>query len=151
MQTPDVQERGSDRMPTFAHARVSDVMHRGVMSVPPETDLVTVARMMATHHIHAVVVTGVEQEADTGERFFWSLLSDVDLVGAAAHMDTAEAGQVAGTEIIAIEPGESLERAAQTMVEHQVSHLIVVDPQTRMPIGVLSTLDIAGALAWGEV
>ncbi len=33
------------------------------------------------------------------------------------------------------------------MVEHDVSHLIVVEPQLARPIGVLSTLDVARALA----
>jgi hypothetical protein len=36
------------------------------------------------------------------------------------------------------------------MAEHDVAHLIVVAPQTDKPVGVLSTLDIAGVLAWGE-
>jgi CBS domain-containing protein len=33
------------------------------------------------------------------------------------------------------------------MVEHEVSHLIVVEPRSARPVGVLSTLDIARALA----
>ena len=33
------------------------------------------------------------------------------------------------------------------MVEHEISHLIVVEPHTARPIGVLSTLDVARALA----
>jgi hypothetical protein len=33
------------------------------------------------------------------------------------------------------------------MVEHEVAHLIVVERHSRRPIGVLSTLDVARALA----
>ena len=33
------------------------------------------------------------------------------------------------------------------MAEHEISHLIVAEPHTARPIGVLSTLDVARALA----
>lgn len=36
------------------------------------------------------------------------------------------------------------------MLAHGASHLVVVDPRAERPVGILSTLDIAGALAWGE-
>lgn len=45
--------------------------------------------------------------------------------------------------------GEPLERAAQLMVKHRLAHLLVMGPG-EMPIGVISTLDVAGAIAWGE-
>jgi CBS domain-containing protein len=43
---------------------------------------------------------------------------------------------------------EPLVRAAQLMVEHQLTHLIVVSEAR--PVGVVSTLDVAGCMAWGE-
>ena len=36
------------------------------------------------------------------------------------------------------------------MLAHQVTHLVVVQSGTQRPIGILSTADIAGVLAWGE-
>ena len=36
------------------------------------------------------------------------------------------------------------------MIEHEVTHLVVVDPQSDKAVGVLSTLDVAGLLAWGR-
>ena len=36
------------------------------------------------------------------------------------------------------------------MHAHQASHLVVVDAATGRPVGVLSTLDVAGLLAWHE-
>lgn len=48
-----------------------------------------------------------------------------------------------------VDRDEPLERAAQLMVEHQLTHLLVTGP-AGMPVGVLSTLDVAGAIAWGE-
>ena len=46
-----------------------------------------------------------------------------------------------------VTPTETLERAAQLMTEHATSHLVVVDVGLLRPVGVISTLDIAAALA----
>ena len=35
------------------------------------------------------------------------------------------------------------------MLKHGVSHVVVVDPDTEQPTGILSTLDVIGVLAWG--
>ena len=46
-----------------------------------------------------------------------------------------------------VDASDDLARGARLMVEHDLSHLIVVEPRSTRPIGVLSTLDIARALA----
>jgi len=43
-----------------------------------------------------------------------------------------------------------LREAAREMLAHGVSHVVVADPVAKRPVGVLSTLDVAGVLAWGE-
>jgi CBS domain-containing protein len=138
--------RGSDRTPALEHALVEDVMHPGVVSCPPETDLVTVARTMASRHIHAVVVSGIEQTAH-GEHLTWGLLTSLDLVAAAGS--GGDAGEVCSSEVVTVGVGEPLERAVQLMVEHQLTHLLVLSREA-LPIGIVSTLDVAGCLAWGE-
>jgi CBS domain-containing protein len=50
---------------------------------------------------------------------------------------------------VLVHRGETLERAAQLMTEHGSAHLVVDDPETGRPVGVLSTLDIAAALTGG--
>ena len=40
-----------------------------------------------------------------------------------------------------------LARAAELMAEHGISHLAVVDPVSKRPVGILSTLDIARSIA----
>ncbi len=143
------QIRGSDRTPALEHARVEDVMHPGIVSCPPETELVAVARTMATRHIHAVVVSGVELTG-AGERLTWGLLSSLDLAAAAlTGLDGVDAGDVASSEVVTVQADEPLESAVQLMVEHQLPHLLVVSAKAQ-PIGILSTLDVAGCLAWGE-
>ena len=43
-----------------------------------------------------------------------------------------------------------LRQAGEAMLRNRVSHLVVTDAQAGRPIGILSTLDVAGVLAWGE-
>jgi CBS domain-containing protein len=142
--------RGSSRAPGLDHALVEDVMRPGIISCGPETDLTTVARTMATNHVHAVVVSGIHQTPSGGEELTWGIVSALDLVAAALPGAGApDAGALASTEVVTVDAREPLERAAQLMVEHQLTHLLVVDGAR--PVGVLSTLDIAGCMAWGEV
>lgn len=141
--------RGSDRAPAFEHAVVEDVMRAGIISCGPETDLTTVARMMATNHVHAVVVSGIDSTPDGGEHLTWGILTALDLVTATLPgVGTPVAGEVASTEIVTVDAGEPLEHAVQLLVEHQLSHLLVVSGAR--PVGVLSTLDVAGWLAAGD-
>jgi crotonyl-CoA carboxylase/reductase len=150
MRGPVVPPRGSDRLPSLEHASVRDVMHTGVLSCPPEADLGTVARIMVTHHVHSVVVEGIEKIPGRGRHLAWGVLSDLDLVAAArsGFLDD-RAGAHAATEVVTIGQDESLAQAAELMTAHQLAHLVVIDA-TGLPVGVLSTLDVAGAVAWGE-
>ena len=111
---------------TTTQNRISEVyvgaaMHRGVLTCERETLLTEVARTMADHAVHCVVV-----ESGSG------------------------AGGSAASPIVMVTPAETLERAAQLMTEHGTAHLLVVDGPGSRPIGVLSTLDIASTLAGGE-
>ena len=100
---------------------------------------------MADRSIHCIVV-----ENDTGDDGpFWGIVSDLDLVAAATvrDLDDQTAGGTAASPVVMVTPTETLERAAQLMTEHSTSHLVVVDIGLLRPVGLISTLDIAGALA----
>ena len=45
---------------------------------------------------------------------------------------------------------EPLERAVELMLEHGVSHVVVADPDGGPPLGIVSSLDVAGVIAWGR-
>lgn len=133
--------RHSFAAPTFERAKVVDAMRLGVISCPPDASLREVARIMATYRIHSVVVTEMAESAPLG------VVSAMDVVAGALDRD-AVAGTVARTELLTVKPEESLARAAQLMAEHDVTHLVVVQPQSGHPIGIVSALDLANALAW---
>jgi CBS domain-containing protein len=128
----------------LARSTVAASMHEGVFSCARDASLATVAELMASHSVHAVVV--VDQPEDV--HAVWGVISDLDLVAAASLRDLDEqtAGGTAATPVLTVGPEETLLRAAQLMTEHGAAHLIVVDPGGR-PLGVISTLDVARVLA----
>jgi CBS domain-containing protein len=129
-------------LPELSTGTVGEAMSAGVITCLPETPLRVVARMMATYRVHSVVVFGHDDDLSP-----WGVVSDLDLVGALGGRSTPTAGGVAATPVVTVAPEETLVRAAQLMRENATAHLLVVENDTRTPIGVLSTLDIARALA----
>jgi CBS domain-containing protein len=129
--------------PAFERATVADAMRVGVVSCPPDMTIREVARMMATYRIHSVILNDADGAVS-------GIVSDLDLAAAAGgDLDKRTARTIASTELVTIGADEPLSRAAQLMTEHEVAHLVVVQPASGHPVGVLSTLDLAGVLAWG--
>ena len=141
--------QGSYLMPAFERATVADVMRPGVMSCAPDAPLLTVAQTMATHHVHSVVVAGIATDASGDDHLVWGLVSDMDVVRAAeSGIEGHTAADAARTEVVTVDPTTPLAEAAALMDRHDTSHLIVTSGGR--PAGVVSSLDIAGALAWGR-
>jgi CBS domain-containing protein len=134
--------------PSLTQLTVADAMHPGVVTCPLETPLPTVARMMALYRIHAVVVFGEESDDVTGAEL-WGVVSDLDLVNAATAGEFEErtARGTAVTPVVMVEANDSLAHVAQLMSEHEIAHLVVVEPESARPIGIISTLDLARILA----
>jgi CBS domain-containing protein len=127
----------------FATARVADAMTTGLISCAPETPLKAVAELMTRNRIHAVYVFDYGYEDDETTEL-WGLVSDLDVVAAArAGIAGRTAGQTAVTPLVTVASDDRLERAAELMAEKGVSHLAVLDPISKRPVGVLSTLDVA--------
>lgn len=123
--------------------KVEDHMHAGVVACDPRAPLADVARILSDERIHCVVVSGIDTTR-SGSRLTWGTLTDSDLIRALDSGDTSvTAGPIAATEIVTVEPSESLDRVVQLMSEHEITHLVVVDGG--FPVGVISSLDIARA------
>jgi CBS domain-containing protein len=124
---------------------VEQVMHVGFIGCPLETPLVNVARLRAEHGVHAIVGFGDVTEDDTQ---LWGLVSDIDVVAALAAGGSAmTAGEIAASEVVTIGAHDPVRRAVELMNDHQIAHLLVVDPGSDRPVGVVSTLDIAALVA----
>jgi CBS domain-containing protein len=134
----------------FEIATVGDAMSHGVISCPPETPLRVVARMMATFGVHAIFVFEHTDEDDEASRL-WALVSDLDLVAATRlDLDMVTAGKTAVTPLVSIGADRPIAEAGGLMSMYGIAHLAVTDPDSRRPIGVISTLDIARAIAAGH-
>jgi CBS domain-containing protein len=135
---------GSYLTPSLEHARVADAMRTGVISCPPDASMEAVARIMATNHVHAVVITGL---AENGP---WGVVTDRELLSVASDAADRLAGSCATTDPVIVKPSEKLTEALAVMEREGISHVLVGDSRSDHPIGVLSSLDVAGIVAWGR-
>ncbi|HEY7732818.1 MAG TPA: CBS domain-containing protein [Gaiellaceae bacterium] len=128
-----------DRL-TVAHA-----MHPGVITCLPDASLRRVSRTMTSARVHAVVVWGDEEDDSEG---IWGAISDLDLITAVARGETLARAAVgaSGTPVATIGENASLQRAAELMERHGVTHLVVLAEGRLRPVGVLSSLDVARVL-----
>ena len=135
---------------SFEAATVADAMTTGLISCPPEASLRAVARLMARHGVHAVFVFDYGSEDDETVEL-WGLVSDLDLAAAAwAGIDERTAAASAVTPLVTVTSDDTLRHAAQLMAERGTAHLAVLDAGSGRPAGVVSTLDIARAIAAGR-
>lgn len=118
--------------------QASEVMHRGVVTCSADAPALAVARIMAAHRIHSVVV------ATPGE---WPrVVTDADIASAFYEglLETGSADDLARTAPL-LRPSDSLSFALERMHEHGSTHAVVVSRSPR-PLGVLSVLDVVEAL-----
>ena len=125
----------------LAGRAVRDFATVGILACSPDAPLLEVASLMANNRVHAVLVVDDDRPEPP-------VIADADLVAAAAtgHFDELCARDIAGTEAVSVREDDALEHAGQLMAEHGVAHLVVRDPQ-RMPVGIVSTLDVARAIS----
>jgi CBS domain-containing protein len=115
-------------------------MHTGMLTTDPTTRLRVVARLMAEQRVHAVAIADPDHA-----RRPWGIITDLEVAAAAAEEVDETAGEAAKHDVVTISASDSLSWAAHQMIEHGASHLVVVDPGTGHPIGIISTLDVAAA------
>lgn len=131
----------------FELVTVRESMSRGVISCPPETPLRVVARLMSTYGVHAIFVLEHTDEDDEAPQL-WAVVSDLDLVAATRlDLDSLTAGATAVTPLVSVDSEDSIAHAGDLMAQYGIAHLAVTDPDSHRPVGVISTLDIARAIA----
>jgi CBS domain-containing protein len=135
-------DTGSYRTPSVEHARVSDAMNKSIVTCSRDAGLREMGRLMASHHIHSLVIS----LSDTPR---WALVSDLDIAYAAIGRPDATAEDLAQP-ATGIPDEAPLIRAIELMREHRTSHLIVTDSESGQPTGMISALDIAGMVGWGD-
>ena len=134
--------------PTPLHdVAVKEIMHHGIVSCAQSAGPAEIARIMAGSKVHCVAVIGLAQ-GDRAAPVIWGIVSDLDLLQAAIGTGAPPtAATLARQPVISVRPTVSVHEAAQVMVANGVSHLVVVDPEELTPVGIVSSLDVAGVLA----
>ena len=118
-------------------------MHAGVITCRPDAGLRTVAGILAAHRIHAVVVASEDERAPR------AVVTDRDVVFRVSRgeLDRATAGDAAAEPTVTVRPDADLRHAAELMAHYGISHVIVTESGGAPPVGILSSLDIAAAVA----
>jgi CBS domain-containing protein len=121
---------------------VADVMHRGVIACPATAPLADVAAALVERRTHTAMVA-----RDGG----WAFVTDMDVVAGALREEPAPtAGEMASRELAKVRFDATLELAASVVAESRAGHVVAVDGEG-FPIGVVSTLDLVGVIAAGDV
>ena len=121
---------------------VLNALQMNLIECEADADIRSIARAMADNSIHCVIVRGIERRDRKGNRIGWGMVSDIDLMaGLQPGCTQATADELAATEVLVVEPSDTLEHAAQLMAEHETTHAVIVDGG--QPVGILSTLDVA--------
>lgn len=121
--------------------QVKDVMTRGVVTVPMESNAVEIARAMADNNVSAIVAI-----EDNGETF--GVISDVDILRKMKdnNWEISSVEDIMSDSVETINPSATVHDAADLMVNKKVHRLIVMSEETvgasYRPIGILSARDI---------
>jgi CBS domain-containing protein len=120
---------------------VGDVMHRGLIAVPPTAPLAAVAAALIDHRAHTVMV------AREGG---WAFVSDMDVVANALGDESdPTAEHMASMGLAMVRFDATLDLAASLVAETHTGHVVATDGDG-VPIGVLSALDLLGVIAAGQ-
>ena len=146
MTTPPTTVRTPPDTSRLHRVAAADAMHRGVLSVPFDTPLTKVAQMIARYRMHCIVA--LEERGEYQTRY-WGLIpaAEVARIATDHYLEDRTAGGSIQSPVYTVEPTDTVLDAAQLMRDHEVEHVIVVDPISDRPLGVISTLDVVQVLA----
>ncbi|WP_052863029.1 CBS domain-containing protein [Streptomyces niger] len=115
-----------------------DIMHQGAECVGEQETLVNVAKRMVRHGIGSMLVCDADQRMR-------GIITDRDIVVkclAEGHdPQSMTAGELAQGTPIAVPPDADVRHVLQTMEDHQIRRLPVVEEDR--PVGVISEADLA--------
>lgn len=126
----------------LAHVRVHDAMHTGILTTDPTTPLQVVAGLMADQRVHAIAIADPDHVRRPS-----SIVTALDVTKAAIDGGDVTAAQAVTAELVTVSAAAPLDVAARMMAQHNICHLLVVDPATGHATGFLSALDVAAAYA----
>jgi CBS domain-containing protein len=126
----------------------ADIMTESPITVGPADSLIEATRLMSDHQIRHLPV--VDHEVVVG------MLSERDLLPVADELssqgkrhpgaDVLKVRDAMTSQITTVPPDASLSEVSRTLIDHRIGAVPVVDDERR-PIGIVSYVDVLGALA----
>ncbi len=123
-------------------AFVRDVMSPGIIVISGDTTVATCAAAMHERRTHAVLVVDDRTRQPLGWVFHHDILHHLR-----SDPLTTVAADVVSREPLYIDPEDSVDDAAERMVDNNVSHLLVGKSPERIPEGVVSSWDLVAHYA----
>lgn len=129
---------------------VKDLMHKGIITCPPNASLGQVAAMLNQHHVHALIVAEIADKP-------LGIISDFDLLAGewlSVDEDSLEAMRKMTARDLMTSPIESIdsntavEDAANKFFDKQIHRMLVVEKGK--PVGVISISDFVRDIASQE-
>lgn len=117
--------------------QVSEIMHKGIVSVNVNDTVKKVAELMKDEDVGAIPV--MEKDRPVG------FVTDRDIVVscvAEGHSIDEPIANSMTKNIISVKEGQEVEEVARLMEENQVSRVLVVDNQ-QQPVGMVSLKDLS--------
>lgn len=122
--------------------RIRDVMTRGVVSVPLDTPVSGVAKILVERNVSGVAVTAPNGEAV-------GVVSEIDIVKVFdQNWDKLTAEDIMSSFVRTVNPETSLKKAADLMRELNIHRLLILSlsPAYGLPVGIITARDILRAI-----
>lgn len=119
---------------------VRDYMSKSPVTIREDSDYRSVFELMDNQNLHHIPVVNADDDVV-------GILAHRDLQRAAGHFHAApvEVSEVMHTEVFMIEPGASIETAAERMMDHRIGSLPVSE-DGRHVVGMITETDLLRAL-----
>lgn len=127
---------------TLMENAVREIMSKNLETIDVTENAQEAAKKMNDKRISSVLV--VDRAKDNNEPI--GIVTERDLVirVCAAGMSSNEIGvrEIMSSPIVTVEPQATVETAADLMLSNKVRHLLVIDEQTRKPMGIIAPTDL---------
>jgi CBS domain-containing protein len=130
------------KMELSKEKRIRDVMTRGVISVPLDTPVSDVVKILVEEDISGIAITAPDGEAV-------GVISEIDIVKVFdQNWDTITAEDIMSSFVRSVNPETSIKKAADLMRDLNIHRLLILSlsPAYGLPVGIITARDILRAI-----
>jgi CBS domain-containing protein len=127
---------------TLMENAVREIMSKNLETIDVTQNAQDAAKKMNDKRISSVLV--VDKAEENKEPIGIVTERDIVIRVCAAGINSKEIGvrEIMSSPIVTVEPQATVETAADLMLSNKVRHLLVIDEQTRKPMGIIAPTDL---------